>query len=225
MNRIPFSVYDFFGYLASGFLFMVAVDYVIGKQWVLRDELSVVLGLFWIVVAYIIGQILAGTSAWLLERLIVGKWLMRPYTNLLRDSPKIWWAKLFPGYFTPFPVAIRNRVKEKAKADGVTETGEAVFLHVFGEVKADEAAMARLNIFLNLYGFCRNISFTCLLVALVIVVGSWIEGTWDKLPWFFVSIVGSVGMFYRYLKFFRQYSYELFITYAALPSKEVNHGD
>ena len=63
MNRIPFSVYDFFGYLASGFLLIVAVDYVIGEQWVLREDLSVVLGLFWIVVAYIIGQIIAGIAA------------------------------------------------------------------------------------------------------------------------------------------------------------------
>lgn len=225
MNRIPFSVYDFFGYLASGFLLMVAVDYVVGEQWMLQEDQSVVLGLLWIVAAYIIGQIIASPSAWLLERMVIGKWLIRPELNLLRDPPKKWWAKLFPGYFTTLPVAIRNRILEKAEVEGISEPGQALFIHAFGKVKADENAMARLNTFLNLYGFCRNISFACLLAAIVLIVGTWGGGNLDRLPWVFVALVGSVGMFYRYLKFFRQYSYELFVTYITLPTTEVNHGD
>jgi hypothetical protein len=30
------------------------------------------------------------------------------------------------------------------------------------------------------------------------------------------AFVGAIGMFYRYLKFFRQYSLELYTTYAEL---------
>lgn len=220
MNRIPFSVYDFFGYIASGVLILAAVEYIVGKQWVFRNEKGVLFGLFWIILAYIIGQVLANPSAWLLERILVAKWLKRPNINLFENPPKIWLAKIFPGYYSPLPIQIRKKVIEKAKAEGITETGEALFIHAFTKVKADKDAMARLNTFLNLYGFCRNISFTCLIVALMILIGSWNEDTLDKLLWVFVAIIGSVGMFYRYLKFFRQYSYELFITYAALSSKE-----
>jgi len=225
MNRIPFSVYDFFGYLASGFLLIVAVDYVIGEQWVLREDLSVVLGLFWIVVAYIIGQIIAGLAAWLLERNIIGKWLGWPSTNLFTDTPKKWWAKLFPGYFTALPIVIRNRVIEKARSEGITETGQTLFIHAFGKVKTDENTIARLNTFLNLYGFCRNISFVGILVALVLLIGSWSEGNVYRLLLAFIAILGSLGMFYRYLKFFRQYAYELLVTYVSLPTIEVSNGD
>jgi hypothetical protein len=219
MNGIPFSVYDFFEYLASGFLLIVALDYSRSQQWVLRDDLSVVWGLFWVIIAYITGQILAGPSAWLLERIIVGRWLMRPSTNLFRDPPNKWWARLFPGYFTPFPQAIRNKVQDKAKANGISEIGEALFINAFGQVKTDERVMARLTAFASLYGFCRNVSVACLLAASIIGIGSWQTGAMHKLSWALVALVGSIGMFYRYLKFFRQYSYELFITYATLLPK------
>lgn len=224
MNRIPFSVYDFFGYLASGFIFMVVIDYIVGKQWVLREDFSVVLATLWIVIAYITGQIIAGIAAWLLERNVIGKWLGWPSTNLFKDPPQKWWAKLFPGYFTGLPLAIRNKITEKAKSEGIHETGQALFIHAFGRVKTDENTMARLNTFLNLYGFCRNISFVCLLATLVLIVGSWGEGNLYRLLFAVIAMVGSIGMFYRYLKFFRQYSYELFVTYATIPSMRVNHG-
>jgi hypothetical protein len=97
MNKIPFSIYDFFGYLASGFLVLMAVDYVSARDWLIGGQLSTVLGIFWIVISYILGQILAGPSAWLLERIIVGKWLQRPNVNLFRDPPRKWWVRFFPG--------------------------------------------------------------------------------------------------------------------------------
>jgi hypothetical protein len=56
------------------------------------------------------------------------------------------------------------------------EGGEALFLHALGRVKADKEAMVRLNTFLNLYGFCRNICFTCLVAASILAVGYWHKG-------------------------------------------------
>ena len=102
----------------------------------------------------------------------------------------------------------------------MNENGEALFVHTFGEVKKDEKNMPRLNTFLNLYGFCRNISFTCLIVTLLLVIGNLALGTPDKFYWALAALVGAVGMFYRYLKFFRQYSYELLVTYAAQTDEE-----
>ena len=226
MNKIPFSVYDYFGYLASGFLLIFVLDYAIGEQWLLLENTPIGLWLVGIVVAYIIGQIIANPSAWLFERIIVNKWLKSPVVNLLRELTKTWLKRLFPGYFTPFPIAIRKKVMEKAKVNGITEPTQSLFIHAFGEVKKDGNAIARLNTFLNLYGFCRNISFVSLLAFLILIATSW--GSWgnlDRLPWAFAALVCSIGMFYRYLKFYRQYSYELFITYIALPSEDINHGD
>jgi hypothetical protein len=38
MNKIPFSVYDFFGYLAPGFLILAAADFARGGGWLFRDN-------------------------------------------------------------------------------------------------------------------------------------------------------------------------------------------
>ncbi len=232
MDRIPFSVYDFFGYLAPGFLLLAAIDFLWLEGVLLHSDPGVILGLFLVTVAYIVGHILAGPSAWLLERIIVGKMLAMPNIHLFNDgseasdeseasdASKAWWSKLFSHYFTPLPKVTQAKIKKKAKVEGITDTGEALFLHAFAKVKADAETMARLNIFLYLYGFSRNISFTLLLVSLLIAVGSLMSGTWDMIPWASGALVGSVAMFYRYLKFFREYSHEVFITYAALPSKK-----
>jgi len=37
------------------------------------------------------------------------------------------------------------------------------------------------------------------------------------LLWAIVAFVAAIGMFYRYLKFFRHYTVEVFTTYAELP--------
>lgn len=220
IENLPFTVYDFFAYLSSGFLFLAAVDFVVEQQLILSQDTDVVSGFFWILISYITGQILASPSSWLLEREIVGKFLNTPSVNLFSERPKTWRTKLFPGYFTPLPETTQKRIQEKAEIYGITEIGEPLFIHAFGQVKSNESYIARLNIFLNMYGFSRNISFTCLISAVVISVGSLKEGTWDTLPWVFLAIIGSIGMFYRYLKFFRQYSYELFISYAELVKEE-----
>jgi hypothetical protein len=61
-----------------------------------------------------------------------------------------------------------------------------------------------------------------LLAAVVLVAGalwSWHRGRDDGAPrlyWASIAIVVAVGMLYRYLKFFRHYTVEVFITYAEL---------
>jgi hypothetical protein len=226
MGRIPFSVYDFFGYLVPGFLLVAVMDFALvgpiaGERWVLRDDLGVVYGLTWTVIAYIIGHVLASPSEWLLQEIMVRKWLNSPNTNLFNDHPKKNGRfRFFSGYYKPLPSPIRKRILEKAKAEGINETGEALFYHAWGKVKKDQDAMARLYIFLYLYGFSRNVSFACMLAFLVMVAGCVLEGSWINLTWAFLSLVAAVGMLYRYLKFYRHYSVDTFIAYDEMPPQE-----
>lgn len=213
MDKIPFSVYDFFGYLASGFILIVVIEHILGVKWLLTADLSAVFTLFWIVIAYIIGHINASIASWLLERKVAGKWLGFPSDNLFNDTSGKWKAKLFPGYFTSFPRKIQQVVKDKATDEKMDKMGESLFIHAFATVKQNENTMARLNSFLNLYGFCRNISVALLFAFVILTVGSFGEGNLYRIPFAIAAFVGSVGMFYRYLKFFRQYSYELFVSY------------
>ena len=83
MKNIPFSFYDFFGYLAPGFLTLAVIDLVFLNKQLYKQDKSVVA--FWVILvggAYLIGQVLAFFSYLVYERLIMKKWLKKPTTNL-----------------------------------------------------------------------------------------------------------------------------------------------
>ena len=214
---IPFSEYDYFGYLSCGSILVVVIDFLRGGKLLEQDKISVPEGLFLVVAAYILGQIIAGPAHWLLERKLIANVLHRPNINLFSKRKLSIQSVFFHGYYEPFPGSIQHRIKAKAKVEGSENVGETLFLQVFSRVKQEEATMTRLNSFRNLYGFCRNVSFTCLLSSLTIAVWVQIFGGRSKLEWAAAALVISIGMFYRYLKFYQQYSYEMFISYLNLP--------
>ncbi len=215
MDKLPFSAYDFFGYLASGFLVVLAGSYIGGYTWLTQDDIGVTTGLLLLTASYIVGQVLASPSAWLYERVIVRKVLRRPNQNLFASQGN-WWRFVFPGYYTPLPAGTQKAVIALVKDDG-SHTGEALFLHAFGVVKLEQSCMSRLSDFRNMYGFCRNVSFACLLIAVAMMIKEW--GTWEHQALIIAAYACAIGMFYRYLKFLRQYSYELFVSYVGLSNK------
>ncbi len=219
MDKLPFSVYDFFGYLASGFVILAAADYAFDGGWLLRNKVATVFAVFWIIVAYIIGHIVANAAGFVLERKIVREVLRSPEEILFEAPRKGGWAKIFPGFYDPLPAQTADRVlriaKEKA---GISEAGRGLFFHCQSVVQRDKAAGERLSTFLNLYGFCRNMSLALVIAAIVLVAGAgvrWYGGQIHprKFLWAAVAVVACVGMFYRYLKFFRQYILEVFVSY------------
>jgi hypothetical protein len=74
-----------------------------------------------------------------------------------------------------------------------------------------------MGTFLNLYGFCRNVSFTLVLSA-ALLVGTAI-GTGDpQARWMAaVAAAGAVGMFYRCLKFLRLHGAEILLAFESAP--------
>jgi len=213
--RIPFSTYDFFAYLSCGFFLLVAANHAFNLGFPLGDGVSLPEGSFLVLVAYIVGQITAEPSAWLLERRFAIGWIGSPNASLFQEV-RGWRRLLFPRYTIPLPEETRRRVLDKAKREGFTGSGEALFLHALAKVKKDETILERLNIFLSLYGFCRNMAFALLVSALLLAVGVIIDPRSSRWLWVAFSIGAATGMLYRYLKFFRQYSFEVFITYAEM---------
>jgi len=218
VNRLPFSVYDFFGYLCSGFLFWGSLDLIWGCQMLIADELKLGMALFWLVIVYTTGHILANLSAFALERTLVHVILTPPSKSLFREDNS-WRRKLFPGFYTRLPDITRGRITAKARAAGINTDGEPLFIHAFGKVKRDPITMNRLDGFINAYGFCRNMCFTLFLLTLILLLKTFFSSI-DYAKWVLIAIVASIAMFYRYLKFYRQYSYELFVTYSECEEEE-----
>jgi hypothetical protein len=218
MNKIPFDPYDFFGYLASGLLLIVGMDLVLGFPQVLGKDFKVVDTALLIIVIYVVGQIIATPAKALLEEFLIGKVLGRPSINLFREKKPCIRGLIFPGFYQTLPKQTRRRILAKAWRKGITEKGEDLFLHVrySRAVLQDQKLMEKLNSFLNKYGFNRNLCFSALIVGIAILLkGHFYPKTDPELTKYaIIAIAAAVLLFYRYLKFFRQYSYEMFNFYA-----------
>lgn len=218
MLKLPFSVYDFFGYLAAGFLLCVSADFAVGKRWLLQNDLQAAQITFWIIAAYIVGHVNANFASFFLERILVGGWLKRPNEVLLRDEQPTLGRWLFRGYYTPLPKEVRDRIIRMATSRGIGDGPEELFNHVRTRAKRDATTWQNVQVFLQLYGFCRNISFALFLIAATLGFVDFMRGNDRHLALVATSLFFSTAMFYRFLKFFRQYSYELLTTYPDLPA-------
>ena len=104
MSKIPFSVYDFFGYLASGFLFLVSVDFAFGLGWLPSENIPMSLGFIFLIVCYITGHTLSLISKLVFETGILKKTSNLPENILLKKNfQKRKWMIPFPEYFIPLP--------------------------------------------------------------------------------------------------------------------------
>jgi hypothetical protein len=219
MDKLPFSVYDFFAYLSSGAVIVAAGDYVFRFNLLNQREIAPVLAVELIVLAYVLGHVVAHFSSWIFEQVLVGRLLGRPAYILLGGVPRLRWLRwIFPNYFRSLPKTTQERVTFQARSRGCTSSGEALFLHAYATLTGcSEKAQARLDDFRNQYGFARNMSFAFLISAFAVVLSHranpLIEERWAA----YAGVVG-VGLFYRYLKFFRQYSYDLLLRFAELAS-------
>jgi hypothetical protein len=223
LDKLPFGVYDFFAYLSAGAVLLLAADYVWELGLLGMKDLTPVLGIALIVLAYVTGHVIAHLSSLLFEQTVVGRILGHPAVRLLGSAPRFRvCAWLFPNYYRPLPANVQQRVRDQAHFRNCSAQDDGLFLHAFPIVTQNEKYQTRLDTFLNLYGFARNMAFSFLVAAVSISVAHWHGHHPVRLRWAVLAGVGAVCMFYRYLKFFRQYSYELFIRYAELPRQETS---
>ncbi len=221
MKEFPFDPYDFFGYLVSGLIILFSLEMTIGVPRLLGQDLKPLDLVFVTLAAYICGQLAANPAQWFLEDLVVRRLLGLPSVNLMRHrASRSQLRRLFPGYFEHLPEAIQERVLANARSEGLANpNGEDLFLHIrFRDyIRNDAALMGRLQSFLNKYGFSRNLCFVALLFSVCVLIVNPFELSSDMTRYGLLSVAAAILLFFRYLKFFRQYSYELFNSYAGKP--------
>lgn len=215
-QKIPFTSYDFWAYLSTGFLLLFAVDQAANTNLLMRESWTVVQGLIAVSCAYVVGQLIASMSSWLFEKMLVGRLLGYP-RNVLFGQPKgsKWIRSVLRGYFEQLPVETQKAALEKGKKIGVALPGEALFWSAYANARTTREVMNRLDNFMNLYGFCRNTALVALIDAAVFY-SSYLHssGPPEHLLWARIALVISLGMTLRYLKFLRHYAVEVFTSYA-----------
>ena len=219
--KIPFSTYDFFGYLSAGFVVFAAVDYSFGQAWLTNPEPKLVSAIVLTFIAYVLGHAVAHLSWWLVEESFVRNVLRSPEETLFEDEQTTRWRYVFPGFYKPFPAETQTRVLEKAKNAGFQKPGRGLFFHCHPIAIRQQVTSERLSAFINMYGFARNVSFASAVAALLLTLGVVTDRMTngptvrnDAIYWAFGAASVAVIMLYRYLKFFRFYTAEVFRVYA-----------
>ena len=112
MKDFPFEPYDFFGYLASGFLIIAGLEILIGVPQVFGKSLQTFDILILTLSAYIFGQIIATPAKFILEDIIIKRLLSSPSETLMRGAEEKSIGRfLLPGYYAPLPGAISTRIR------------------------------------------------------------------------------------------------------------------
>lgn len=217
MKTFPFDLYDIFGYLACGLLAVMGLEMTLGVPKVIGQTFTPV-GLVALTIgAYVAGQLIDTPAKLILEKLFIKKILHSPSANLMIGSAQHRLSCILPGYYEPLPNAIQEKIIGKTKSEGLeSPNDELLFLHIRYRdyIRNDAPLMAKLQSFLNKYGFNRNLSFASLLFGIGVISVNGFDITTDQTKYAIMAIIASALLFIRYLKFFRQYTYELFNTYA-----------
>lgn len=216
MDKLPFTTFDFWGYLASGFLLLCAIDNAGGYGLLAIENWTIVQGVLAVSVAYVAGHIIASVASMILERGFVGSVLGWPSTALFGQSKTPRWLRvLLAFYYAPLPVETRQAILDKAKSSGVAKVGEALFWLAFSRARESDRTMARLGDFLNQYSFCRNVAMVAIADAAILWWAHWQPGGTD-LQLVLARLLAAAGLVLvlRYLKFLRHYSLELFTAFA-----------
>lgn len=211
MGSIPFSLYDFFGYLVAGVIYLVAADHILGLSWLGAQKPPLQLQVFWLILAYVIGHVNAHWASWLLEKHVARR-LGPPSKTLFDRGAKY---RFFKHYRSPFSEGTAQAMLDKyEQMAGSREPGEDMFLFCYHQVKEQcPQAVSRLNTFVSLYGFARNLTFATLILAVSFTVAA-VRGLGAH-GWMLaaLSLLAAITFFYRYLKFYRLLSVEVFASF------------
>ncbi|HEX2052624.1 MAG TPA: hypothetical protein VHJ78_02715 [Actinomycetota bacterium] len=177
MGSIPFTIYDALGYVAAGLIVLVAATVLVAGE--LPTEVSIVAGIAIGVAGYVVGHCISAVSTWALDRVLFNDdWgLGRPEKVLLGDQSQgsaPWlWRTLFGHYYSRLPEATQQRVKEKARAEGLSEDAvdnpAALLVHCESKVQSHQICGPRADRYEMLTTFLRN-SSTAFLISAVLLV-------------------------------------------------------
>lgn len=215
----PLTDYDFYAYMSGGLILVAAIDYSLtGGVLVSRQSWNVPSATFWAVICYLVGQLSAGLSASFIEHLIARRVFRSPVsilTGIHRPRLRERVVAIIGGAreYSPLPKSARDAVMERAAPalsgrQNSNADAEAVFHAAFAIARSSADAVSRMDRFLNLYGFCRNVAFASLVATPLLLINAR-ETHRPQAAWLAIgALVLAIGMFARFMKFYAAYSKE-----------------
>ena len=220
-NWFPLTDYDFYGYLASGFVLLFALDLAYnGGAVAFRPEWTFVQVVLAVAFAYAVGQLAAWPSSILLEHFLAHRVFRSPFDIQVGAVPPRWIEQVINAVVTGQDYrplgedAIDNMVARAAAITGrpasyYAKSSGRLFQPAYEFSKSVPETKERMDQFRNLYGLTRNLAFTGLLSAVVLAHGAGATDSPELRTWAVVALVAGVGMLARYLKFYGAFASEV----------------
>ena len=231
-NWFPFTDYDFYAYLTAGLIVLFALDYGFGGNLIVsRENWPFIHVVFVIAMAYLVGQIIAGTASIVLEHWIARR-ILRPPIAVMMGLGKMRCVEAFIGrwligrYYEPESenrrsIILKKVAKKLGKRSEDIDDPEDVFQVAFPVARAIRDSADRMDNFRNLYGFSRNSAFAGLISAGAFVYRAVVTDENGLYWWVLVIILLSFGMYVRFLKFYAAYSAEVLRTFASICEEKI----
>ncbi len=224
LSTFRFSDYDVFAYLATGLAGLAVTDLVLSTNYWVSANWAVTDGVFAVILAYIVGHLIASLAQWIIERKLVRVTLGRPIEIFLRRSRRgrieNIARRLVRQYYTEPSPKVVAKLREIIEEQGIEDLDD-LFVRAHLASKQEPATLVRMDSFLRLYGFARNIAFVGITGGIALAIsaawhyqyGDLLEMR-EKLFLASISFLLGFGMFERYLKFYRLFVLELVLTLA-----------
>lgn len=220
MKDMPFEKYEFLAILPPGFL-LLSVNYIHFNLKTIFHSENVVHITSLILIAYVIGQMVAEFSLYTIEKYT--KVVLGDPAHILADKCKdnIKIPFLSSNYQKPFKSRMKDLYLDRLLTERVKdeELSGWVYENVLSAAKNDSNPLidSKLQGWVRLFGFARNCTMAISIQSIIFVITYFItksqHNLWLALIAFFVSII----LYLRYLRFFKTYSIELISWYLLKP--------
>jgi hypothetical protein len=216
-----FNLYDFLGYIVPGlfisiFLVISFVETTEIKKFLNSIEsYKYVISIGGILVSYALGHIVSLLGSLIFERFLIKSWIGNPseiFFGVRKEISKFYdYAEVYPkDFIKSFEKKYEDQFKIKFSP------GEG-FINCFHFVKEKSSqTLTRLNTFLSIYGFARNMAAAFLLFGIGCLGKFFIDYDLQLIIYGFIGLFGAFLFFLRYLKFFSQYGDEVIRTFFVL---------
>ena len=222
----PFTDYEFYAYITAGMIVLFSLDYGVNDgAIVLQDSWSFIQIVFVIGTAYIIGHIVAGPASTVLEHWVARR-ILRPPVAIMMGLGKagfieaIFSIATISRYYQPLPQGLRSLIFEgvarslNKSSEEITDP-EEVFQVAFPVAQKTPLTVERMDTFLRLYGFSRNVAMAGFVSTLPLIHRAYTENETPLYGWAAALFLISVVMFSRFLKFYAEFGAEVLRTYAS----------
>lgn len=207
----PFTLFDFFSYVACGLTVLCAADYAYpGSNYLMKEKWSAFQGALGLSLAYVCGQLLAIPSSILLEHMIARK-LLRPPAVVLLSNRSLKKEKilnfLIGRHYASLPESIRDLVFRNASeatrqtVEMLKENLEAVFVPALLYSRQNERISERIELFRIQYVFARNMCAASI-ISTFFLSYAYLNNEPQAGAWLVIAILAIFGLFLRFFKFY-----------------------